>query len=104
MHALHFQKLSNHCKYTRTDTQREILFEKSKLLGLGRQIGPKNVVVFMVLLAKTLYPSWYCESVLYGFGCLIVVVFYKKLCISGLKHKNPKSDISRKDPSISQIV
>ena len=36
----------------RTDTQSELFFEKFKLLGLGRQIGPKNVGAFWVFLAE----------------------------------------------------
>ena len=35
-----------------TDTQRELFFKKLKLLGLGRQIGPKFYEAFWVFLAK----------------------------------------------------
>ena len=45
-----------------TDTQRELSFENLKLLGLGRQIGPKIFGAFGVFLAKQQHPSWHCES------------------------------------------
>ena len=35
-----------------TDTQRELFFKNLKLLGLGRQIGPKFYEAFWVFLAK----------------------------------------------------
>ena len=35
-----------------TDTQTELFFKNSKLLGLGRQIGPKFYEAFGVFLAK----------------------------------------------------
>jgi hypothetical protein len=35
-----------------TDTQRELFFKNSKLLGLGRQIGPKFYEAFGVFLVK----------------------------------------------------
>jgi hypothetical protein len=45
------------CFYTRTtDNQRLIFFEKSKLLGFGRQIEPKILVAFWVFLANLLAP------------------------------------------------
>ena len=37
-----------------TDTQRELFFKNSKLLGLGRQIGPKFFEAFGVFSAKLL--------------------------------------------------
>jgi hypothetical protein len=54
-----------------TDTQRELFFENLKLLGLGRQIGPKNVGAFWVFSAKLQYQSWHCESLVHGFEYLV---------------------------------
>ena len=54
-------KLASFGKYTldlvyiksrTTDTQTELFFKNSKLLGLGRQIGPKFYEAFGVFLAK----------------------------------------------------
>ena len=39
-----------------TDTQRELFSENPKLLGLGRQIGPKNLGAFGVFLANLSAP------------------------------------------------
>jgi hypothetical protein len=52
-------------------------FENPKLLGLGRQIGLKNVGAFWVFSAKLQYPSCPCESLVHGFQ-YVVVVFTKK--------------------------
>ena len=42
------------CPPRTTDTQRELFFKNSKLLGLGRQIGPKFFEAFGVFSAKLL--------------------------------------------------
>ena len=49
---LTFQHLNAHAQARTTDTQTELFFKNSKLLGLGRQIGPKFYEVFGVFLAK----------------------------------------------------
>ena len=49
-----------------TDTQTELFFKNSKLLGLGRQIGPKFYKAFGVFLAKLLALFWHCESLVHG--------------------------------------
>ena len=60
-----------------TDTQRTF-FENLKLLGLGRQIGPKILRVFRVFSAKLQHPFRHCESV-HGFEYLVVVFLQKTL-------------------------
>ena len=71
------------------DTDGEsFFFENPKLLGLGRQIGPKNVGAFLQ------YPSWTSESLVHGFE-YVVGFFTKKLWILGQKHITLKYDIQR---------
>ena len=48
------------------DTQRELFFKNSKLLGLGRQIGLKFFEAFGVFSAKLLALFWHCESLVHG--------------------------------------
>ena len=48
-----------------TETQREPFFEKSKLLGLSRQIGPKMHLGYFRPIYQ--HPIWYCESLVYVF-------------------------------------
>ena len=48
------------------DTQTELFFKNSKLLGLGRQIGPKFYEAFGVFLAKLYALFWNCESLVHG--------------------------------------
>ena len=60
------------------DTQKELFFENPKLLGLARQIGPKNL-----------------GSLVHGHEH--VVIFFTKFWILGLKHITPKYDIGRKE-------
>jgi hypothetical protein len=57
-----------------TDTKREFFFENSKILGLGRQIGPKFFGVFSADLAAIILELWV------PFPCcpLINYYFYKK--------------------------
>ena len=49
-----------------TDTQRELFFKNSKLLGLGRQIGLKFFEAFGVFSAKLLALFWHCVSLVHG--------------------------------------
>ena len=49
-----------------TDTQRELFFKNSKLLGLGRQIGLKFWGAFWLFPAKLLALFWHCESLVHG--------------------------------------
>ena len=49
-----------------TDTQRELFFKNSKLLGLDRQIGPKFWEAFWLFPAKLLALFWHCESLVHG--------------------------------------
>jgi hypothetical protein len=49
-----------------TDTQRELFFKNSKLLGLGRQICLKFFEAFGVFSDKILALFWYCESLVHG--------------------------------------
>ena len=44
-----------------TDTQRELFFKNSQLLGLGRQIELKFLEAFGVFSAKLLVLFWHCE-------------------------------------------
>ena len=61
-----------------TDTQRELFFKKkTKLLGLGRQIGPKNFGAFVVHIFGQF---WYCGVPIPCFR-LINHYFYKKLSL-----------------------
>ena len=48
-----------------TDTQRELFFKNSKLLGFGRQIGLKFFEAFGVFSAKLLALFWHCESLVH---------------------------------------
>ena len=52
--------------------ERASFFENLKLLGLGRQIGPKILGAFGVFSVKLQHPSWHCESLVHGFEYLIV--------------------------------
>ena len=70
-------------------------FENPELLGLGRQIGSINYGAFGIFSAKLQHPSWHCESLAHGFEHLLL--FYKKLWFSSLKHIYPKYDIGRKE-------
>ena len=60
------------------DTQRELFFENPKLLGLARQIGPKNL-----------------GSLVHGLEH-VVVLFHKILDFRS-KHITPKYDIVREE-------
>ena len=69
-------------------------FKNPKLLGLSRQIGPKNVGAFS---AKVQYPSWHCESLVHGFEYLVGFLYKTKWDFRPNTYKsqiNPKYDIA----------
>ena len=83
-HQFHINWWISVCIYWTTDYghPERAFFENPKLLGLGRQIGPKILGVFGVFSSKLQHPSWHCESLFHGFEHL--VVFSTKF--SGLNH------------------
>ena len=52
MGEIYFSKSFLQRQSPTTDIQKELFFKNSKLLGLGRQIGPKFYEAFGVFLAK----------------------------------------------------
>ena len=81
-------RLSNKQLLQERTPKESSFFQKYQNLGLGRQIGPKNVEVLLVFSAKL-------QSTHLGFEYLFF--FYKNLWISGLKHTDPKYDIGLKE-------
>ena len=74
--------------------------ENPRLLGLGRQIGPKNVGAFWVFSAKLQYSSWHCESLVHGLEYLVVVFTKKTLDFRPKTYNSQitsKYDIGRKE-------